>query len=356
MFEKASIILVAACVCALPARASAFTCENACDNDLVVGERIPVGARGVLMLSWGDWMEEDTSADWSVKLERRQADGSYAVVPHTLETVPWIGAMVRPDQMSVGDVFRVETAIDESNMDCEVANKEPVVHEFEVVETPALRGFDWLTVEPAVVTSGLRSDFDPESGGDETPYLAKSSYVRAEVALPPEFAGLEGTIRVEFHLDGRLMLGNPYVCHPTLHWTWQRVVDGVVSVSYDALCEALDDQGRESGELRGPSDVGMMRARVFVPGTELEWWSDEEPFSFACDQPLAIEGGDVGSGADAGRPEGDAGVGDVGHEVDGGGSSGQGGGGCAQGGGRAPAPLGWLGLSVALGWFVRRRR
>ncbi len=189
MFEKASFMLIAACVCAVPARASAFTCENACDNDLAVGERVPVGAQGVLMFSWGDGLDEDTSEDWSVQVERQQADGSYAVVPHTIVEVPYVGAMVRPEQMDVGDVFRIETSIDGASEGCAFASSEPVVHEFEIVQTPALRGFDWLTVEPAVVTAGLRSDFDPETAESGPEYMAKSSDVRVEVALGPSSSG-----------------------------------------------------------------------------------------------------------------------------------------------------------------------
>jgi hypothetical protein len=352
MFKKSLMVSAAALVCAAPASASATSCEWTCEHDLVAGERVPEGALGVLMYSWDGEAEEDTSADWSVQVERAQPDGSYAVVPHALVTVPFLGAMVRPDQMAVGDVFRVQTELDTSSGACFGPGDGPVVHEFEVVGTPAPGDFDGLTVAPAVLSeeTGEYVDYIERTGTGRT-YVAKVSTVGVEVALPPEFEALVGSIRVEFYLDGALVFRDRNLCHPALHWRDQQVVDGVAAADVSTVCEILDESQREGTDALD-RDVqrpdGVVRARIFVPGTTLEWWSEEEQLAFSCDPPS-------GSGDAGGAPSADAGADAGGVSADTGDGSEQGGG-CAQGGGRVPAPLGWLGLGVALGWFVRRRR
>ena len=281
MFEKASIILLAACVCALPVRASAFTCEPTCENDVAVGERLPAAALGVLMYSWDGEIEEDTSAEWDVRVEREGADGLFGVVPHTLTTVPYLGAVIRPEQMSVGDVFRVETGVGTASDVCGEPGGSSPVHTFEVVETPTPGDFDGLTVSPPTLAEETDEYVDIiERTGTGRTFVARVSTVGVEVALPPEFEALAGSVRVEFYLDNDLMLRERSLCVPALHWKNQQVVDGVIAEDFATICEVIDDSQREAtdGIQRDFQRLdGVMRARIFVPGTTLEWWSEEEP-------------------------------------------------------------------------------
>ena len=258
--------------------------------------------------------------------------------------------------MSVGDVFRVETGVGTASDVCGEPGGSSPVHTFEVVETPAPGDFDGLTVSPPTLAEETDEYVDIiERTGTGRTFVARVSTVGVEVALPPEFEALAGSVRVEFYLDNDLMLRERSLCVPALHWKNQQVVGGVIAEDFATICEVLDDSQREAtdGIQRDFQRLdGVMRARIFVPGTTLEWWSEEEPLAFGCEPPSGGEDAG-GGGSDAGSDD-DAGSGGApGDEVEGGAeeSSGEDGG-CAQGGGRTPAP--WWMLGVVFVWMRRR--
>ena len=349
-------------LCFVPVEASALSCGSACQNDAVVEEAAPAGAGGVLLYSWDSIHRRDVFPYWEVKVEKAQDDGTFVVVSHDTEFVEDMGTMVFPETFDVGDVFRVETTVSVDSFVCESWPGPTVVHEFEVRETPAVGTPVELEVFPAEVLVEQVPYYEEYLYGpaDET-FTGRTSRVDVAVTVPDVMRGVAGALRIEFHAYGNVYYGDIIGggCSGPV-WRTRRVgYEGRYTTSFKGLCSALDTDFSgpryTQSALRDAPDDGVLSARVFVPGTELEWWSEEVPLAFACPEPgsLPWDVDDVDDGesgdADAGGVPGDGG--DEGVEE----PSGEGGG-CAQGGGRTPAPLGWLGLSVALGWFVRRRR
>jgi hypothetical protein len=333
-----------AMVCA-PAVAWAHTCRQTCANDLVVDEVVPVGAGGVLLYTW-DGSGRPSLDGVDVRVEQRADDGTFREVPFTTAAIDEVGSVVTPEAMEVGDVFRIESTFGGSRLDCRGATEGAVVHEFEVVPTPSGSLTVGLSVDPPEVSETRLNVYDWSEMlfRDET-FAAVTSQVSFRVDVPPELEAIEEALRVEVYLDGEVFVLDALECYPSLHWEDYRVREGASPMSYRALCEALD----EGVDVELDTDVplarpdGALRARVFMPGTSLEWWSEEVPLTFGCPDP-AERGGE-----DAGEDAGDAGTEDVGVSDEGGDTIS---GGCAQGGQAEPSSW-WLVGVVLVG--MRRR-
>ena len=306
---------VVAAVCA-PTVAWACNCVETprCEAVTVAGEEVPANSDGLVWLpSWPVTSQQE--AEDVLVFERVEPDGTSAAVPFVWRVDPNLyGARIAPvGGFEEGARYRTRLRMAELRKACSSAvvfdgpsREEPV--EAEPVE---------FTVSAPVEALELGVEVGPvergempftESGGCVQETDATSVTVRIEE--PEAVAAMGAQVVYSLFVDDALYTYHHDACQrrqPYGALGADRLEAKVV-----ASCKEL------SSALVLDDGVHTIEVRARLMGTNTVFSSQTFTVDMSCEElPL---------------------------------------GGCAQGGGRAPAPLGWLGLSVALGWFVRRRR
>jgi hypothetical protein len=294
---------MASAIVVAPAVAWACSCGNPELDEVLVGEQLPANVERVLWVSALDTSWPGSGWADVVGLERLGEGGAYE--PVELEArryampagrgYPGMNWLTPKGGFVLGGTYRFVGPGSEEHVE---GGGEPLDEEFVVVDP--VEGLD-VQVRVGEQVRGLLG------AGDETCVSMVDSVHRSVSVSAPELQKYGAAVAYELWVDGAFYRYMRDACEvPRFGGLGHGHHEAIVAVGCDA------DRGSFLQE--GPHTL-QVRARL--TGTDVTFESEPASYDLTCGW--------------------------------------FGGGGCAQGGGRAPAPLGWLGLSVALGWFVRRR-
>jgi hypothetical protein len=303
---------VAAAVCA-PSVGWACNCYEVpvCEAETVVGQVVPADSEGLIWRpTWPVASQEE--AEDVLAFERENPDGSFSEVPFVWDEARTLdGQLIAPvGGFEVGERYRTRLRMENLVKACSLANEggdrtppveaEPV--EFGV-SSPV--GSLPLAVDVGPVERGPMSFYNSGACGE----MRDAAFVTVRVEESDVVEALGRQVFYELRVDGQKYEYQYNACQPRRPYAAlgeDRLEAKVVASCKDLSSALVLDEG-----------VHTIEVRAKLMGTDVLYTSSTFTVDLSCDEPW---------------------------------------GGCAQGGGRAPAPFGWLGLGVALGWFVRRRR